>query len=85
MEVDQPQATFYLWPRTPINDIDFARRLYQQQGVIALPGRFLSRAVAGRDLGANRARLALTLPLAESVEAVQRMAEFINNEGADNP
>lgn len=67
------------------NDIDFARRLYQQQGVVALPGRFLSRTVAGRGPGANRARLALTPPLAECVEAVQRMAEFINNEGTNNP
>lgn len=67
------------------NDIDFARRLYQQQGVVALPGRFLSQAVAGRDPGANRARLALTPPLAECVDAAQRIVEFINNEEADNP
>ena len=50
-----------------------------------MPGRFLSRTVAGRDPGANRARLALTPPLAECVEAAQRMAEFINNEGTNNP
>ena len=84
MEVEQPEAAFYLWPRTPMNDIDFAQRLYQQQGVIALPGRFLSRAVAGRDPGANRARLALTPPMAECVEAAQRIAEFINNEETNN-
>lgn len=84
MEVEQPEAAFYLWPRTSMNDIDFARRLYQQQGVIALPGRFLSRAVAGRDPGANRVRLALTPPLAECVEAAQRIVEFINDEGANN-
>lgn len=76
MDASQPEATFYLWPRVPANDVEFARQLYLQQGVLVLPGRFLSRPAANKDPGANRIRIALTAPLAECLEAVERIAEF---------
>ena len=79
MDVEKPGGTFYLWPRTPISDVHFARRLYLQQGLLVLPGRFLSRPVAGNDPGKNRLRIALTGSLAKCVEAAERMAESIND------
>ena len=39
----KPQAGFYLWAETPIADTDFAQRLYAEQNVTVLPGRFLAR------------------------------------------
>ena len=77
MDVNEPEAGFYLWPRLPENDVDFARQLYLQQNLLVLPGRFLSRPAAGRDPGANRLRIALTAPLPRCIEAAERMAEFI--------
>ena len=78
MDVNEPEAGFYLWPRLPENDVDFARQLYLQQNLLVLPGRFLSRPAAGRDPGANRLRIALTAPLPRCIEAAERMAEFIH-------
>ena len=77
LDVSEPEAGFYLWPRVPINDVDFARSLYLEQNLLVLPGRFLSRPVAGSDPGANRLRIALTAPLPRCIEAAERMAEFI--------
>jgi len=35
----EPQASFYLWPETPIDDTEFAAGLFAQQNVTLLPGR----------------------------------------------
>ena len=40
LDVSEPEAGFYLWPRLPENDVDFARQLYLQQNLLVLPGRF---------------------------------------------
>ncbi|MGD8957467.1 MAG: succinyldiaminopimelate transaminase, partial [Chromatiaceae bacterium] len=37
LDVTAPDAGFYLWPKTPIGDEDFARKLYLQQQVTVLP------------------------------------------------
>jgi N-succinyldiaminopimelate aminotransferase len=62
--------------RTPIDDREFARGLYEKANVLVLPGSFLSREVAGRNPGRNRLRVALVAPLAECVEAAERMMKF---------
>ncbi|WP_295885207.1 succinyldiaminopimelate transaminase [uncultured Thiohalocapsa sp.] len=76
LEVERPAGGFYLWPRTPIPDTDFARRLFAEQHVTVLPGSFLSRPTAAGDPGAGRVRMALVAPLNECVEAAGRMARF---------
>ena len=77
MEVDFPDAGFYLWPATPMDDETFARELSAQQNVHVLPGRYLSRTVDGHNPGENRVRMALVAPLEECVEAARRIVEFI--------
>lgn len=77
LDVQKPDAGFYLWPRTPISDTDFARGLFQQQHVTVLPGQYLSRTVNGINPGENRVRMALVAPLAECVEAAQRIRTFV--------
>ena len=79
MDVDFPDAGFYLWPETPIDDETFARELSAQQNVHVLPGRYLSRTVDGHNPGENRVRMALVAPLEECVEAANRIAEFVRN------
>ncbi|MBK1702001.1 succinyldiaminopimelate transaminase [Thiococcus pfennigii] len=76
LEVASPSAGFYLWPATPIPDTDFARGLFATEHVTVLPGRFLSRPIAGEDPGAGRVRLALVAPLADCVEAAQRIRRY---------
>ncbi|WP_375171207.1 succinyldiaminopimelate transaminase [Marinobacter sp.] len=77
MDVDFPDAGFYLWPVTPLDDETFARELSAQQNVHVLPGRYLSRTVDGHNPGENRVRMALVAPLEECVEAANRIVEFV--------
>ncbi|MFB2764878.1 succinyldiaminopimelate transaminase [Marinobacter shengliensis] len=77
MNVDFPDAGFYLWPETPMDDETFAKELSAQQNVHVLPGRYLSRTVDGHNPGENRVRLALVAPLEECVEAAQRIVDFV--------
>jgi len=77
MDVQRPDAGFYLWPRTPIDDREFTRALLAEQNVAVVPGSFLSREVDGYNPGAGRIRMALVAPLADCVEAAQRIRRFI--------
>ena len=79
MNVDFPDAGFYLWPETPMSDETFARELSARQNVHVLPGRYLSRTVNGHNPGENRVRMALVAPLEECVEAARRIVEFVKN------
>ena len=77
MAVSAPQAGFYLWPQTPISDTDFARRLYAQEHVTVLPGRFLARNANGINPGENRVRMALVAEPQQCVEAARRMVRCL--------
>lgn len=81
MDVKAPDASFYLWAGTPINDERFTREIYAQQHLNVVPGRYLSRDVEGINPGVNRVRLALVATLEECVEASHRMKHFIQNLG----
>ncbi len=76
LQADMPDGAFYLWMRTPIDDRDFTRRLHAERNVMVLPGSFLARDVAGENPGRNRVRVALVPPLAECIEAAERMMQF---------
>lgn len=77
MDVQRPMAGFYLWPELSIADTDFARGLYQAQHVTVLPGSFLSRPVNDINPGANHLRIALVAPVAECIDAAERMCQYI--------
>ena len=47
LDVQRPQASFYLWAATPGSDTAFARDLYGRTGVTVLPGSFLAREAHG--------------------------------------
>jgi N-succinyldiaminopimelate aminotransferase len=76
LQVDAPEAGFYLWVPTPIADTEFARRLYAEQHVTVLPGSFLAREANGINPGANRVRMALVAEASECLEAARRIVEF---------
>jgi N-succinyldiaminopimelate aminotransferase len=79
MDVEMPEAAFYLWPRTPLPDPEFARRLYQEQAVSVLPGSFLARTARGVNPGAGRVRIALVASVDECAEAARRICAFVEN------
>lgn len=77
MDVKRPDGGFYLWAKTPTDDETFTRELFTQEHVTVVPGSYLSREVNGTNPGAGRVRMALVAPLAECVEAAERIARFI--------
>jgi N-succinyldiaminopimelate aminotransferase len=76
LKTEMPEGGFYLWVRTPIDDTEFARRLHGQYNVLVLPGSFLARKTNTGNPGANHVRIALVPPLAECVEAMERIMRF---------
>lgn len=76
LEVSRPDAGFYLWPSTPVDDQLFARGLMERQNVTVLPGSFLAREAEGVNPGSRRVRIALVPALEECVAAAQRIVSF---------
>jgi len=76
LEVERPEAGFYLWARTPIADTEFVRRLYAKQHLTVLPGSFLARESNGVNPGANYVRMALVAEIGECLEAARRIVQF---------
>lgn len=79
LAVEKPDASFYLWPKTPIKGEDFAQQLYAQQKVTVLPGSYLARAADDINPGENHVRLALVAPLAECIQAAERIKAFVQS------
>lgn len=76
IDVSLPDAAFYLWLRTPIDDTEFAKRLFEQYNVSVVPGSYLAREARGVNPGRNFVRIALVAPVGECVEAAQRLKQF---------
>ena len=76
LDLHTPPASFYLWPRTPIDDQVFARQLLAEQNVIVLPGSYLSRDTENGNPGQDHFRMALVAPLDECIDAAQRIRIF---------
>ena len=71
-DVVKPQGTFYLWVRTPIDDLEFVERARDEHYLLAVPGRGFGQR------GQNYVRLALCVPLADlrrSLPAFQSLAQ----------
>jgi N-succinyldiaminopimelate aminotransferase len=71
-----PDGGFFLWARTPGDDQQFARRLYEHCHVTLLPGSFLGREVDGLNPGSGYVRIALVAEEAQVHEAARRIVEF---------
>jgi len=71
-----PDAAFYLWAQTPIDDAQFAQRLLAEENVAVVPGSYLARDAGGSNPGRDRVRLALVASREECAEAIDRVAAF---------
>ncbi|MHB1099967.1 MAG: succinyldiaminopimelate transaminase [Burkholderiales bacterium] len=76
LQTEMPDAGFYLWARTPIDDTEFARLLYRDYNVLVLPGSYLARDSGGLNPGSGFVRIALVAPLAECMAAAERIGKL---------
>ncbi|MED5619350.1 succinyldiaminopimelate transaminase [Ideonella sp. BN130291] len=84
LDVQLPDAGFYLWAKVPKtacggSDTEFARQLLAQYNVTVLPGSYLAREAHGINPGAGRIRMALVAGAAECLEAAQRIVSFVQS------
>jgi len=81
MNVQKPQAGFYLWAALNEQDMDdetFTKEIFAQEHLRVVPGSYLSREVDGFNPGRNRIRMALVANLDECIEAAQRIKHFLS-------
>jgi N-succinyldiaminopimelate aminotransferase len=71
--VEMPDAAFYLWIQTNQDDTAVAIQLKRDANITVLPGSYLARDAHGINPGKGFIRMALVAPLAECVEAAQRI------------
>lgn len=63
--------SFYIW--LPVeDDLAFTTQLYEQTGILVLPGRFLGR----ENAGANYVRIALVYPTEQMKDILEELAAF---------
>ncbi len=79
LDVKKPDASFYLWPKTPIKGELFAQKLFEAQKVTVLPGSYLAREANGINPGEDYVRLALVAPLSECIQAAERIKAFVQS------
>ncbi len=76
-DIHLPDGAFYLWLKTPTDDLAFTQELYTKQNITIMPGSFLSREAHGINPGANYVRIALVSSLDECRDALNRIKSLI--------
>jgi N-succinyldiaminopimelate aminotransferase len=76
MDVEMPEASFYLWPKVG-DDERFSRELFERQHVTTLPGSYISRDSSVGNPGRGRVRISLVATLDECVEAAERIRNYL--------
>ncbi len=77
IDIQYPEAGFYLWLETPVSDTEFTYNLYSQQNITVLPGSFISRKIDGLNPGENFVRIALVAQIDECIEAASRIKQYL--------
>jgi len=79
-DVRIPAGAFYLWMEVPGGDDEhFARELYRREGLVTLPGRYLSRTTPDGNPGAGYLRVSLVPEERTCEEALTRLAAFLDH------
>jgi N-succinyldiaminopimelate aminotransferase len=77
LDVQLPDAGFYLWAAVPGgDDLAFALGLLAQYNVAVLPGSLLARVAHGHNPGAGRIRMALVASPEECIESAERIVSY---------
>lgn len=77
LDVERPAGGLFLWAKVTIDDTVFSKYLYEQTGVIVVPGSYLSRMVDGIDPGSGWICMSLVATLSDCVVAAKRIRDFV--------
>ena len=77
-KIQRPAGSFYLWIETSIDDREFTKALYEEQGLIVLPGSYLGTYVNKKNPGSGFVRLAIVHELDLVSESMKRLKEFLS-------
>ena len=78
IRVERPAGAFYLWTDVGGDDERFTRELFARKNLTVLPGSYLARAdTSGENPGTGRVRISLVPPVAQCVEAAERIRAFL--------
>ncbi len=75
-----PDATLYIWQKTPKNmsSVDFAKKLLQKEiAVVVTPGAWISTTANGLNPGNNYVRFALVPTIEETKKAAERIKRHL--------
>lgn len=75
-EFAQPDGGFYHWLAVGEDDQTFTLDLFREENITVLPGSFLSRTAHGINPGAGYVRVAWVAPLADCLDAAERLAHW---------
>ena len=76
LQVEMPDAAFYLWAKSKESDTELAVKLYRDFNITTLPGSYLARETHGMNPGEGFIRLALVASLGECVAAAKRIQQM---------
>ncbi|OYV80674.1 MAG: succinyldiaminopimelate transaminase [Ferrovum sp. 34-44-207] len=76
--LEKPEASFYYWIKTPIDDVLFTQQLFAKYHIQVLPGSVLAREHQSINPGKDRVRVALVGSLEETIDAAHRIKEFVS-------
>jgi len=76
IDVNPPDASFYLWPRVADGE-RFTRELFERKNVTVVPGAYLAREIEGRNPGREHVRISLVASVDECVEAAHRIRDYV--------
>ncbi len=81
LEVQTPEATFYVWQKTPagMNSVEFAKRLLSDEiAIVVTPGAWITdTAFDGTNPGENYVRFALVPALDQVEVAAERIRKYL--------
>ncbi|MDQ2778012.1 MAG: succinyldiaminopimelate transaminase [Pseudomonadota bacterium] len=88
LDVQRPDAGFYLWAGVGGDEIAWGRELLAQYNVAVLPGSLLARPNSTADHanpGLDRIRMALVAPVEDCVAAAHRIVAFARDFSRNHP
>ena len=74
-KIVRPGGGFYIWLKLPIDDQEFAKNLYDDSGVLTLPGSYLGKENDGSNPGKGYLRLAVV----HDIETVTKAFSSVND------